>query len=216
MLPKVSDLVYIQVASADEEEGHKEYKSRIAELDDERLFIEIPLDEKTGRFKKLHLGDELSVYFLTEGGVKNYFNSYVYGFKEEVVKMVIITKPAPESITKIQRRNFFRVSAELEIAVKLMDQIRFVALTEDVSGGGISFRCEGKWKLGAHQEISCWLLVPYKNGTVEHVQFNAEIVRAVKLETGKQQVMAKFKSISESEQQKIIRFCFERQFDLRK
>ncbi|OPA81418.1 glycosyl transferase [Paenibacillus selenitireducens] len=216
MLPKVSDLVYLQVASSDEYEANREYKSRIAEMDDNNLYIEIPLDEKTGRYKPLHFGDELSVYFVAEGGIKNYFNSYVCGFRDEVVRMVAIKMPAEESITKIQRRNYLRVAAELEMAVKLMDQVRFIALTEDVSGGGLSFRCDGKWHLKPGQEISCWLLLHYRNGSVEHSHFHAEAVRVKALENGKQQVMMKFSKISDTEQQKIIRYCFERQFEIRK
>ena len=216
MLPRVSDLVYIQVASADEQEANHEYKSRIVEMDETNLFIEIPLDERTGRYKPLHLGDELSVYFLTEGGVKNYFNTYVCGTRQDVVRMVAIKMPELESISKIQRRNFLRVTAELELAVKLMDQVQFIAITEDVSGGGISFRCDAKWSVKPGQQISCWLLIPYRNGMVEHAQFTAETVRVKPLTHDKQLVMMKFSDVSETEQQKIIRFCFEKQFDYRK
>ncbi|WP_018755289.1 flagellar brake protein [Paenibacillus terrigena] len=216
MLPRVSDLVYIQVASTDEQEANHEYKSRIVEMDETNLFIEIPLDERTGRYKPLHLGDELSVYFLTEGGVKNYFNTYVCGTRQDVVRMVAIKKPELESISKIQRRNFLRVTAELELAVKLMDQVQFIAITEDVSGGGISFRCDAKWNVKPGQQISCWLLIPYRNGAVEHAQFTAEAVRVKPLTHDKQLVMMKFSEVSETEQQKIIRFCFEKQFDYRK
>ena len=125
--PKVNTNLYLQVASSDEEESKIEYKSRIADALDDRLLIEVPINEKTGRFKRLYLGDELSAYYLTEGGVKNYFSTHVLGFKEDVIRLVAIEKPDPESITKVQRRSFLRVAAELELAVKLSEHVRFLA-----------------------------------------------------------------------------------------
>lgn len=72
-----------------------------------RVFlIEMPIEIGSGRIKRLFVGDELSVYFLTDAGVKNYFNTYVLGSVDDVVQLIRIRKPEPESITKIQRRNF--------------------------------------------------------------------------------------------------------------
>lgn len=214
-MPKVNELVYIQVASADKNEADKECKSRIADEQDEFFLIEVPIEIGSGRMKRLFVGDELSVYFLTDNGVKNYFNTYVTGFADDVVQLIRIRKPDPESITKVQRRHFLRVVAELEIAVKLKDGSRFVATTDDVGGGGVSFLCDGKNKIIVGDQLYCWLLIPYKNGTIEHAPFEAEVVRVKNLETGRNLVMLKFISISDMERQKIIRYCFERQFDFR-
>jgi len=216
LYPKINQMLYFQVASPDEEEARIEYKSRIADVTDDYILMEVPMNEKTGRMKRLYIGDELALYFMAEGGVKNYFNSYVLGHKEEVIRLVVIKKPEPESISKIQRRNFLRVGAELEIAVKLMEKLQFLAYTEDVSGGGISFRCDGNWPLKNDDKIACWITIPFRNGTIDHVWFKGEIVRVKHLETGKQLAMVKFTEIPERERQKLIRFCFERQFEFRK
>ncbi|BBH21021.1 flagellar protein [Paenibacillus baekrokdamisoli] len=216
MLPGVNQFLYLHVASSDEEEAATEYKSRIADSTDDELYIDIPIVEGTGRFKRLFLGDELSAYFVSEDGVKSYFNSHVLGFKEDVVKLVRIRKPDPESITKVQRRNFLRVASELEIAICMSSNIRFIGMTDDVGGGGISFLVDARWAIKQGTELDCWLLVPYRNGSIDHSCFKAEVVRVKPLETGKCHIMAKFASISDSERQKIIRYCFERQLDFRK
>lgn len=216
MFPKVSDILFIQIASNDEQEANRVFKSRVAEMDEEKLYIEYPMDEKTGKLKRLSFGDELAVTFFTDQGIKNYFATYVNGFRDENVRMVAIKRPAQESISSIQRRSFLRVAADLEIAIKLNSNIRFLAITEDVSGGGLSFRCDGKWTMKQGSKLNCWLLLPYRNGAVEHAPLTAEIVRVVPLETGKQRVMVKFMQISDSDQQRIIRYCFEKQFEVRK
>lgn len=215
MFPKVNDIVYMQVASVDMGEEREESKSRIAEVEEESFLIEVPINSKNGQMNRLYIGDELSVYFMTEDGVKNYFNSYVLGFAEDVVRLVRIRKPKPETITRVQRRDFLRVMAELEIAVRLNDNTKFLAYTEDVGGGGLSFLCSKQYKLSQGEHVFCWLLIPYKNGSIEHVPFEAEVVRTNKMETDRIVAMLKFISISDMERQKIIRYCFERQFDFK-
>ncbi|WP_141501031.1 flagellar brake protein [Paenibacillus luteus] len=215
MLPKMNQMLHFQIASSDEAEATIEYKSRIADEQDDGLLIEIPISEKTGRYKRLFLGDELSVFFVSEDGIKNYFDSHVIGFKEDGVKLIKIRRPEPDRITKVQRRSFLRVPAELEIAVKMTNQVRFVCETDDVGGGGISFIAEGKWPLEPEMLLECWLLVPFKNGTIEHAFFRGEIVRVVELESGRKQAMIKYESINDSERQKVIRYCFEKQLEYR-
>ena len=215
MYPKINEYLYIQIAAGDTAEAEIEYKSRIAETEDDAFLIEIPMQENNGRLKKLFIGDELSVYFVTEGGIKNYFYTHVIGFKEDVIRMVRVRKPVEESIFKIQRRSFLRVNAELELALKQGSGARFLVRTDDIGGGGTSFLTDVSLKLEVGSKLSCWLMVPYRNGTTEHVYFEGEVVRIKPLENGRKLAMLKFAAISDSERQKIIRFCFERQFDFR-
>lgn len=215
MYPKINENLYIQVASSDANEAEVEYRSRIAETEEEAFLIEIPMQEKNGRLKRLFIGDELSVYFLTEGGIKNYFNTHVLGFKEDVIRMVRVQKPAEDSIFKIQRRSFLRVNAELELAVKDSSGKRYLVRTDDIGGGGASFLVDSQIQLEVENRLSCWLLVPYRNGSTEHVYFEGEVVRIKSLENGRHLAMLKFVAISDTERQKIIRYCFERQFDFR-
>lgn len=216
MLPKVNQVLFLQVNSIDEEEAKQEYKSRISDITDTYMMMEVPISDKSGRLKRLYVGDELSIYFLTEGGIKNYFTTTVLGFREDVIRLVLIKKPEPEAITKVQRRSFLRVPAELELAVKLTEQVQFVALTDDVGGGGISMLCDGNIPIKDKDQLSCWLLLPFKSGKVDHVPFKSEVVRVKPLESGRQQVMMRFAEIPDKDREKVIRFCFERQLEFRK
>ncbi|MCC2684582.1 MAG: glycosyl transferase [Paenibacillaceae bacterium] len=216
MKPKVNQILYLQISSTDEEEAMQQFKSRIAEVTDEYISMEVPLNEKTGKFKKLYVGDDLAAYYMSDGGVKNHFISSVIGFKEDVIRLVVIKNPDPETISKEQRRSFLRVPAELELAVKFSEQLQFLAFTEDVGGGGVSFVCDGYIPLSLNGTVSCWILVHYKNGSIEHIPFKGEMVRIKPLETGKQLVMMRFTEIGDRDRQKVIRFCFERQLDFRK
>ncbi|MCM3747378.1 flagellar brake domain-containing protein [Paenibacillus pasadenensis] len=216
LLPKVNDTLFIQVASSDDAEAQAVYKSRVADEDADSLFIEIPIHEPSGKLKKLYLGDELSIHLINQEGVKHYFNSHVIGYRDDILRLVRIRKPEPGSMTRIQRRSFLRVPAELELAVSIRGQHRFIGLTDDVGGGGISFLCDGSKPVDSGIELECWLLIPFRNGVVEHAFFKGEVIRVQKLESGRKQAMLKFTTISEPDRQKIIRCCFEKQLEFRK
>lgn len=213
---KVNQYIYLQVESDDEEEAKQLYRARVADVEKDTYAIEIPIHEKTGRLKHLNINDTLSAQYNIDGGVKIYFNSTVLGFKEDTIKLVIIEKPSRDLMTKVQRRNYLRVPAELEVAVQVNGHFRFTALTEDLSGGGISFVCDAEYQLQAKDILSCWLLLQFKNDTLDHVNFTGETVRVKQLGNNKQLAMVKIIDIHDADRQKIVKYCFERQLELRK
>jgi c-di-GMP-binding flagellar brake protein YcgR len=216
LLPKVNDMLYMQFNSIDEDEAKIEYKSRIADVTNELIVMQVPINEKTGKLKRVYEGDEMSAYYVTQGGVKNYFMTSVMGFTKDTIQLILIKKPDPDAITKVQRRSFLRMPAELEVAVCISDKLRFIAVSEDVSGGGISFICPSNAPVSAPLMISCWMLVSFENGGIEHVPFKGELVRLKPIDGGRHLAMVSFTEIHDRDRQKIIRFCFERQLKFRK
>lgn len=214
MLPKINQTMYIQTET---EAEPTTLRSRVADMDNQNIYIEVPLDEKTRRLYRAQQGEQFQVYFFTQDGVKHLFVSVVTGFrKEAAINLVAIKKPELEEITKDQRRSYLRVEANLELAVKFGEKLRFVAITEDVGGGGVSFKCERKWPIEQNAVLSCWLLLSYKDGAIAHSRFEGEVVRVLPVEPEKHLVMMRFKEIGDNDQQKIIRYCFERQLEMRK
>ncbi|MCC3373488.1 flagellar brake protein [Cohnella sp. REN36] len=218
MLPKINQTLFIQPFAPSEPDPGlaPTLRSRLADMDESSLHLEIPLDERAGRLRRLEVGEGLSLTYFTSEGVRHQFVTEVVGFRRETVPLVTVRKPSPEEITREQRRNFLRVEAQLELAVRLGDRLRFTALTEDVGGGGLSFRCDRKWPLTPNTAANCWLLLSYRDGSVSHAQFEGEVVRVVPAEPHHLVVMMRFKDIQDNDQQKIIRYCFERQLDMRK
>jgi c-di-GMP-binding flagellar brake protein YcgR len=218
--PKINQTMYIQIIPegviAEADAAPRTLRSRVADLDDKNIYIEIPLDEKSRRLYRSELGEKFQLFFFTQEGVKHLFSSYVTGFRKDSVPLVAIRKPELEEITKDQRRSFLRVEANLELAVRIGEKLRFVAITEDVGGGGISFTCERKWPIVSNAILSCWLLLNYRGGSLAHSRFDGEVVRVLPVEPDKHLIMMRFQDIGETDQQNIIRYCFERQLDKRK
>ena len=216
MQPKIGQTLYIHAHTADDDEENQVYRSRIADLDDATVAIDVPIHQETGALLRLHAGDFLQAYFLTDGGIRNVFETRVVGFRNEgAVRLVVIRRPKHGEVKRMQRRHFLRVNAELEVAV-MADPLHFVAVTENVSGGGFAFICGSHYPLKVEQTVSCWLLIPYRSGQIDHVPFKAKIVRIHSLGKDQQKVMLKYVDIMEADQQKIVRFCFEKQMEQRK
>ncbi|WEK55666.1 MAG: flagellar brake domain-containing protein [Candidatus Cohnella colombiensis] len=216
MLPKINQMMYLQAESATGNEEPITLRSRVADLDERNIYIEIPLDEKSRKLYRAKVGEQFQLYFFTNEGVKHLFASDVTGFRKEKVNLVAIRMPKLEDISKDQRRSFLRVEANLEVAVQIGNKLRFVAITEDVGGGGVSFICERKWPIETNAQLSCWLLLHYKNGSIAHAAFVGEVVRVLPVESDRNLIMMRFQDIVDTDQQKIIRYCFERQLDKRK
>jgi len=216
VLPKINQTTYLQILPDSDPETSSTLRTRVADLDDESIWLEIPLDEKTRRYYRPQVGERFRMFYFTKEGVKHLFETSVTAVKKDAVTIFSVRKPLPEAVKREQRRSFLRVEAQLELAVRMGDKVRFTALTDDVGGGGLSFRTDRKWPMVPGAALSCWLLLNYRNGNLAHAKFDGEIVRVMPVEPDKHLVMMRFQDIQDSEQQKIIRFCFERQLDKHK
>lgn len=213
MLPSVNDMLYILPSSS---QDRIEYKARVSELDEEHIWIEIPLQEKTGKYGLFPEGEMIEVTFNTQDGTKGLFLTKVSGKRDDGIRMLSILKPNPDHVSKMQRRSFLRVDAKLEVAVRTENGTRIVVHSEDISGGGASIIVENKWALQQGQHLECWAVIPQKNEELEYITFVAEIVRVQERNDKYSVIMLKFTDIQETAQQKIVRFCFDRQLQIHK
>lgn len=214
LVPKVSQVVFFHFKH-DISEEPVEYKTRVADENEDSLIIELPINTTNGRLMRLHIGDELQMSFITNTGVKHSFETYVKAVREDKFPFFVVARPDQNSMTSIQRRNFFRIDIEVDIAVLCETGDRFVFKTSDIGGGGVSFLVDKKQQFTQGQKLSCWLLLPHRNGVIEHSHFQGEVLRDKELETGKKIIMLKFAEIAEQERQRIIRFLFEKQIQFR-
>lgn len=215
MWPTIRQDVYIDTGSRQSGESSV-LRAKVADEDEGNLYLETPLDEKTGRFRPLHPGERLLVWYWS-GGVRCEFDSVAGDVRREGdLPLYAVRKPAAGEIRRIQRRQYFRVEAQLELGVRIGDRVQFVTTTEDIGGGGLSFHCDADLPMAEGLRLSCWLLVKYRSGAVERVPFEAEVVRTEETAPSRRRVMVRFSRIHESDRDRIIRFCIERELASRK
>lgn len=214
MLPIIGQVIQLKVESLDGLDANTVLKSRIADIKNKSYLIEIPLDDK-GNFRSLQIGDQLSVSYMTEEATYYFHTHVIDKIVDNNIPLLKIGRPSASEISKIQRRSFLRVAAELDVAIRFAGDRRFVAVTKDISGGGMSLIVEENVPLQKDDELDIWLLINFRNGGIEHVPVKGTVVRTVSEEVGLL-VMIRFTEVSEIDRQKIVRYCFERQLELRK
>jgi len=144
-------------------------------------------------------------------GVKYFFKTVVLGFKQDVIPLVMIKPPDLKKIVKHPNRKYLRVRAELEVALQMGENVHFLALTQDIGGGGLAVVCDEHIPLQERDNLSGWVVLPFRSGLIEHVPFEAEIVQIEPQEKRKKLLKMRFAEISERERQKVIQYCYERQ-----
>ncbi|WP_235827880.1 flagellar brake protein [Brevibacillus migulae] len=221
VLPRIGQLLRIKKVSMDENISKPTYKSRVADIQGEQVAIEMPIQEETGKMSQFPIGTHIEVSYFAEDGSTYQFQTEVEGEQKENVRLLLMRLPEKEALTRMQRRNYLRVETHVEIAVKTMDNVRnyhFLARTTDLSGGGMAFTCPDHYRLKVGDKLEVWMALPHKAGVISHSYAEAEVTRCkLPEEKGEHQwVSLKFVTISQADQAKVIRACYERQLELRK
>ena len=157
--------------------GEKIYKSVIQDLGEDYFLMSIPVIE--GEYLTLNEGEELDIHYYVEGG--NYF-----AFNVKVLKRVIDNNipfyklSLPYNVSKIQRRDFVRVSLleyvfykkEVESGAGVWEK----GMLLDLSGGGLRIKVRDKVQMG--DKISVNLFINEEKvtvlGKVARIEFNSE------------------------------------------
>jgi len=221
MFPRIGQTLRMCLVTQSQENSPETYKTRVADLRQDLAAIELPISETTGRSRLFQPGTEWDVWYIADDGSRYDFRTEVVGKSNDNIPVLLIKLPSKDSLKRTQRRNYLRMNASVEIAVKTEHPVRqyhFLARTVDLSGGGLSFTCPDSYRLQVHDRLHVWMSLPSRSGQVAHAQAVVEIMRTTPpREKGQHQwISGKFVQINERDQSKIVRACYERQLELRK
>jgi len=216
LLPGINQLVYI---SLDKGENFT-LKSRVADISQEKLSVELPIDKETGRLKIIPSGSRIKVWYVFDDHGQFTFETEVVGIIKGQVPLLILKHP--QRFERLQRRDYLRVSASLEAAIKLIGSNEeqwgwSVVRTIDIGGGGIQFLLPHS-KIKLEQQIKGWIALPFKSGSIEHVSFKGRVTRVSQPnESSKIYLISiNFIEIHEIMRANIIRYCYEKQVEINK
>lgn len=195
------------IALEGEYEGH--YRTRIEEVGERLLSVGAPFER--GELVPLREGTKVKLIFWDKAAV--------YSFEGKIMQRIAVPVPIfilelPDTVEKVQRRDFVRVAALFPVTFRMVTREGlsdlYQATMVDLSGGGMCFstqeRVENKSLLYVH------LTLP--NG---ELQTPVRVCRVVNIEdTKRYNVSVQFHEISERERDKIIRCVFDIQRAMRK
>ena len=215
---QVGLLLYInEISESLTEEKDTLLKSRIAEISDELIAIEMPIEEGTGKMRFFSRDTEITAFFVSENGMKYSFSSKVTGKASDNIPLLLIEKPMESSITKTQRRDYLRVPMNLNLVIILQNPIEIVNVqTIDLSGGGLSFSSSKTLPLQKGQTVNGVLQLPEKKKDSEDIRFLGVVKRATPPDEQRpiQTVALHFEDIEERDRDKIIQLCIHRELEL--
>jgi len=184
------------------------YRTRIEEVGIRILSIGVPVSQ--GQFIPLREGTRLEVFFSQD--------SSAYTFSSVIIKRIAFPIPTfiidyPVKIDKIQRRQYVRVPIVKPFKFQIVEREGLgqekKGFTIDMSGGGLMFKHKDKIPEKT-------LLILYLRIGDEDMELPAAVVRYIKeTERNHYKVSVEYKDITERTRDKIIRYIFNIQRQMR-
>ncbi|TYR82570.1 glycosyltransferase [Priestia megaterium] len=194
------------------------YRCKVVDYTHNQIFVDYPLNEKTQRTTFLTKGTKLNVTFIGEDKAVYTFLSEVIGRTIQDIPVIQLTYPGDDELEAVQRRNFFRVPATLEVHVahQKNQQEILKTLTSDISAGGmaVSFQKRGHFQVGDLVAISIEFPVENKK---ELIELQGEVIRVtepIPNKVGK--LSLQFINLDKKVKEKLVRYTLKRQLELRR
>jgi c-di-GMP-binding flagellar brake protein YcgR len=211
---KIGDVISLETKGAKLER----LKCKLVEKKGNKLYIDYPINQDTGRSAFLMLGTQLDASFVSNENVFR-FQTEVTGRIKENIPMISLTYPGDDQLIRIQRRQFVRINANLDVAIhSLNNEFQpFTAITADISAGGTALLLSKSVRLKEKQEINIWFSLPFQNEGIEYIKVKGKIIRFIPADHDLfVKAPIEFQNIDEDTRQVLIRFCFNQQILMRR
>lgn len=195
------------IALEGEYEG--KYRTRIEEVGERLLLVGAPFEH--GELVPLREGTKVKITFWDEAAA--------YSFEGKIMQRIAVPVPLfvlelPDTVAKVQRRNFVRVPALFPVTFRMVTLKGLSDLHKatmlDLSGGGMRFTT--KERVENRSLLYTQLSLP-----TGELQTPVRVIRVEKVEDAKlYRVSTEFHEILERERDRIIRCVFDIQRAMRK
>lgn len=193
------------------EKGEKtQYKSTIVDEDEDILFIDYPVNKETGKARFFSVGATFSVFAMIKEDDFCLFDTEVVTRKIEQVPMLGLKRPDESQIKRVQRRNYMRMEATADVAVKSIDEkfAPFTTVTVDISGGGLAIIAPKSIPIKTYAALHVYLALyqDQKNPDIQYVNATTSVVSIREWNKENNLVSMQLTDITDQDRQKIIRY----------
>jgi c-di-GMP-binding flagellar brake protein YcgR len=194
------------------------YRCKIAEVKENALLIDYPIEEKTGKSPVLLNGTSFTAIYVIDNQVFRFLTTFVHRISGQVPVM-LMSFEGEDKMEEIQRRNYVRVETNVDIAVhSLVGAFRpFTTLTGDIGGGGALVHLPNESEIDEEDLIEVWISLPMASARYQYVKLQGKVIRIfTDKRTNAKRATITFLPQTERDRQPIIRYCFEKQLEARK
>lgn len=189
------------------------YKSRVVDIRGEHIMIDYPTQIETGRTAYFMNGTQLFISFTDDLKRSFAFKAEIIGRSNESIPMLQVIYPGDDELIKIQRREFVRIETPIDVAV-VAENSKHQLVGEDISAGGIAVNLPPNIEYSEGEMVDLFIVLPFVNQDTKYVKANGEIVRVWE-DNGRRIMSIRFEDILAEDRQQIVRFCFEKQLQMR-
>lgn len=214
---KIGDTIILE--SRNEKEVH-EYRSKVTEIFSDHIHIDYPVNNKTGKTVYLINGMQFKASFVGKDECLYLFDTEVTGKVREPVPTVVLSYPGEGKLVRIQRRQYVRVEAAVDIAIHPLNGefLPFATITTDISAGGAAIVLPEKTaSILPGTVVEAWVVLHMKSGDYHYIKVPSKIIRVFPVEGSYvHKASLQFLTMEPKERVLFIRYSFERQLELRK
>ncbi|MGP4041356.1 flagellar brake protein [Gracilibacillus sp. D59] len=197
-------------------EDRTTYKCRVIEQKRDKVYIDYPIDEQTNRSDIFPVGTKFHVHFIENNSVFSFPSEVIGKAKIKNIPTLILSFEV-NNLKKIQRREFVRVEAMLDVSVQSIDQNfdSFTTVTHDISGGGLAILVDKGIEIKEGELLDIMLVLPLDK-KIEYLHIIGEAVRIHERKEDKDILSVKFNEMDKHHQQLIVQYCFTKQLEDRR
>ncbi|WP_170007496.1 flagellar brake protein [Bacillus fonticola] len=206
----------LQIEWKQEDGSVKKLRSKVADVSQDAFAMQYPVDNTSGKTVFLSNDTYFKVQFVNAAGQALGFRTHIVGRKKDRVPMIVCFLPEVNKMEKIQRREFVRVEAMIDVAFTSVNppQKTFHTVTTDISAGGLAAVFKPHLPFQKDEIYETLLVLPFQNGT-RYVKVQTKVIRFIE-KRERTLVTLEFQETTEKEKQLITRYCFERQLEMRR
>ncbi|MHA6486125.1 flagellar brake protein [Bacillus cabrialesii] len=199
-----------------EENELKKAKSKAVSNENNELLIAYPVDVATGRTVILHNDMEVTVEFVGKDEVPYRFTSRIKGKVKDKLQMICLEVPPREKVKRIQRRQYVRTDAVLDVRMQPAAEEEFSTLSYNISAGGIALILADGHSFQSGESLRLIISLS-ENENIRQIETEAVVRRVFDdPKTGKHKMTLEYTGISSSDQQFLLQYCIRRQLNKRR
>lgn len=210
MLLQVGTIIIIDKDFTEESE---KYRSKVIDTGEGYVMIDYPTEIETGKTVFFLDGTQLLVSFTDQLKMSYAFKTEVRGRQLQGIPMLKLSYQGDDKLIKVQRREFVRVETAVDVAIE-KDGESFQLIAEDISAGGIALNITKVAFLESEDVFSLLIVLPFVNQEMKYVKAQGKVIRKWE-DAGRVIASVKLEEIDAHDRQHIVRFCFERQLQIR-
>ncbi|AIC98688.1 cyclic di-GMP receptor DgrA [Bacillus subtilis] len=199
-----------------EENELKKAKSKAVSIENNELLIAYPVDIVTGRTVILHNDMEVTVEFVGKDEVPYRFTSRIKGKVKDKLQMICLEVPPREKMKRIQRRQYVRTDAVLDVQIQPGNEEEIRTLSYNISAGGIAVVLADGLSFQSGESLRLIIRLPEEEHT-RQIETEAVVRRIFNdPKSEKRKMTLEYSEIAAGDQQALLQYCIRRQLNKRR